>query len=1220
MPKTVIFLVLGLGICNSAFIEAASVPAIKVIQDNGSSITIEFELQGYEFEQIDINGTTCSRIILPGQVTFLEKGMPELPTIARNIIIPDDAQMDYRIIAVDYETKPIETIIPSRGSFSRSIDPNTIPYTFDKFYQTNSWWPKNTVELYEPFILRDYRGLTVRFNPFQYNPAKNELKIAKRLVVEVYETSKGGANVIIKKKSSITREFANIYENIFLNFNQARYDSISERAGRMIIICADAFMNNMESFKTWKRMKGIETKMVTISSIGNNETAIKNFIQNEYNAGDLVWVLLVGDGNEVVPATGTVGWANGEDADPVYAYTAGGDYYPDIFISRFSSRNGNAINIDKQTSRSIEYEKSPQTGANWYHVGLGIASNQGSPTDKERCNWLRDSLLLYYYTSVDSSYDPWGTSAIIKSKIEAGTGIINYIGHGSTTGWSNGGGFSISDINSLNNPWLLPFVLSVACVVGNFNGSDCYCEASVTAGTVSDPDGFLVHWGSSINQHWVEPCYGQEGAVNLLTHDKKNTAGGIFFNGACYMIEYYAGHEYAVDMAQTWTIFGDASLQLRTDTPQLMTVNHASAIFLGQTTFDVSVPGVQNALVGLYIDTLSVGHGYTNAAGNVTIPLDPPPSSPGTMYITVTAYNRIPYLGSVPITSSSGPYVVLGTQIIDDASGGNNDGVVNPGETIDYGMYGKNVGTSTAYSVFGLLSESDPYVSLSIDSSWYGNIAADDSLLSNPYYQFTVATNCPNNHGISFDLEFHDIDDTVWTATPLVTVYAPVLTYQDHAVVGGNGNGILDPGETANLVVTIENEGGGTAASVTSTLMTSSSYITINDPSGNFGTIDPGNTANNAADPYTVTASPSTPYGTEIDFEIEVVSGIYIDTLDFVLVVGQLVPSDTGLYYAYYSGGPHVQSPVFEWIAIDSTQTQNPGTSLDLSDDETVQVSLPFTFVYYGVNYTQISICSNGWIAMGVETSTDYTNTGIPGSDGPEAMIAGIWDDLDPGNSGEPSDVYYYNDASNNRFIVQWFRCEHFSSGYHEDFEIILYDPVVYPTPTGDGEIIVQYLIEMQQADNTLGIENFSETVGIQYYLDGTYDPLAAVVTDSFAIKYTTYPPDWVGIKEEGGFASLPLKTLLGVMYPNPGLGVMSIRYQIASVSNISLCVYDAAGRLVRTVIKGKCEPGYYTQVWDSRDDLGRRVPAGVYFVRFAANPVGETDDYQRTEKAVLLK
>jgi len=52
----------------------------------------------------------------------------------------------------------------------------------------------------------------------------------------------------------------------------------------------------------------------------------------------------------------------------------------------------------------------------------------------------------------------------------------------------------------------------------------------------------------------------------------------------------------------------------------------------------------------------------------------------------------------------------------------------------------------------------------------------------------------------------------------------------------------------------------------------------------------------------------------------------------------------------------------------------------------------------------------------------------------------------------------------------------------------------------------------------------------------------------------------------------------------------------------------------VRTVVSGKCEPGYYTMIWDTKDDADRAVPAGVYFIRF------EADDYQRVEKAILLR
>jgi hypothetical protein len=467
---------------------------------------------------------------------------------------------------------------------------------------------------------------------------------------------------------------------------------------------------------------------------------------------------------------------------------------------------------------------------------------------------------------------------------------------------------------------------------------------------------------------------------------------------------------------------------------------------------------------------------------------------------------------------------------------------------------------------------------------------------------------------LSFDLEFHDTADSIFTSHPSVTVYAPMLVYDDCAVVGGNG--ILDPGETVDLVVTLSNEGGAQAENVTSTLTSGSSYITINDNSGAFGTIAAGGTGSNASDPYNVTADAGTPYGTSVDFSVVVTAGIYVDTVDFSLIVGQLVPTDTGYYYTYYSGGPHIWSPVFDWVAIDTTQTTYPGVSLNLGDDAYVVVSLPFTFKYYGVNYTQLTISSNGWVAFGTQTSSYLSNYGIPSSSGPSAMIAGVWDDLDPGNTGQPSDIYHYYDAANHRFIIEYFQVEHYSAGFHETFEIILYDPVYYPTPTADGEVFVQYLVPLQQTDVTLGIENAGQNVGIQYYFDGTYHALAMPVTDSFALRYTTIPPDYVGIEDNPALTALPAKTMLGAVYPNPFRGQLRIDYVVMPADGKArLCVYDAAGRMVRDLSGGVAATGAVTSmVWDARDERGRVVPSGVYFVRL------DTDAHAGAQKAILLK
>ncbi len=247
--------------------------------------------------------------------------------------------------------------------------------------------------------------------------------------------------------------------------------------------------------------------------------------------------------------------------------------------------------------------------------------------------------------------------------------------------------------------------------------------------------------------------------------------------------------------------------------------------------------------------------------------------------------------------------------------------------------------------------------------------------------------------------------------------------------------------------------------------------------------------------------------------------------------------------------------------------------------------------------------------------SYDFSNTSIPNIDGPPSMIAGIWDYLEPGTAGQPGDIYYFYDAPNHRFIVEFFMIEHYPTlGYHETFEIILYDPAYNATPTGDGEILVQYLTALQLPTSvTIGIENEPQTVGIQYNYNNNYDSLAVDITNEFAILYTTIVPT-PGVEEYGKSGILPTQTQMMTLHPNPFTRSMSISYQVSSSGSVDLRVYDAAGRMVSTLAEGSRDPGYYTVQWHGLDDQGRKVPAGVYFIKFSA------DNYQNVQKTVLLK
>lgn len=95
---------------------------------------------------------------------------------------------------------------------------------------------------------------------------------------------------------------------------------------------------------------------------------------------------------------------------------------------------------------------------------------------------------------------------------------------------------------------------------------------------------------------------------------------------------------------------------------------------------------------------------------------------------------------------------------------------------------------------------------------------------------------------------------------------------------------------------------------------------------------------------------------------------------------------------------------------------------------------------------------------------------------------------------------------------------------------------------------------------------------------------------------------------------AVPLSYALHQNYPNPFAQQTDIRFQLPVSSHTTLSIYDAAGRLVRTLIDGAKEPGYYLVDWDGRDETGRKVSTGVYFCRLQAG------DFARAKRMAVLK
>jgi hypothetical protein len=622
---------------------------VTVLESTPQRIAIEYKVGGFEQHDLVIDGQTYSMISLPGEAERLDRGLPELPVVARSVIIPENRRMDLRVTAVEYKDLHGITPIPSKGNLLRTVDPAQVPLSFDAFYTGNAWYPEQDATQREPYIMRDYRGTTVVATPIRYQPSTGTLRVATRMVVELYDAGQGGANVLVRDGilSAVDVSFDEVYRGHFLNYGMQRdkYATVPE-TGSMLVICYDAFAPAMQTFVDWKNQSGLPTTLVLMSQVGTTSAQVTTFIANQYNQSSnpkLAFVLLIGDSGQIPTPS-----SDGGSADPIYGKITGSDWYPEVFIGRFSAEN--IAQVQTQVLRSINYEKEPLlAGGAWYAKGTGIASNQGPGDDGEydyqHIGNIRTKLLNYGYTFVDAIYDPSATAAMVSTALNQGRSIINYCGHGSQNAWSSSG-FSSTHVNALTNDHMLPFIFSVACVNGQFASSSCFAEAWLRASHNGNPTGAVAAYMSSINQSWNPPMAAEDEADDLLVQDRARTFGSLCFNGSCLMIDQYGSG--GASMFNTWHIFGDPSLRVRTKAPTPIVATHPDSIDVGTTALQVATdcPG---AICGLADGGTALGSAVADGSGNATVVLLDTLTVGQTLTLTVTGYNRIPHIAQITV-------------------------------------------------------------------------------------------------------------------------------------------------------------------------------------------------------------------------------------------------------------------------------------------------------------------------------------------------------------------------------------------------------------------------------------------------------------------------------------------------------------------------------------------------------------------------------------------
>lgn len=652
---------------------------ISLISDDGVTAVIQFNPGAMMQKSVTTPAGEALIITVDDGTPILQKGDPDLPKLTASIIIPDDKNMQVMVTGSSYTDYENVLVAPSKGSLKRDVTPGSVPYEYGTSYEEDAFFPNHIAEMRDPYILRDFRGQTVIVYPYQYNPVTKTLRAYSEITVTISPKNKGMAVNVLERNfisDKIAREFDQVYAGHFLNYgSNTRYDHMEEE-GNMLIISYGSFMDEMQPFVDWKRQRGLPVDMVDIATVGNSKTSIKSYVTNYYNTNGLTYLLLVGDDSQVKTSSTSAG-----DSDNEYGFISGNDHYQEIFVGRFSATTGTEVTT--QVNRIIAYEKTP-IDDNYFSKGICMASNEGAnigddgEADYEHEDLIRQQLLDYTYTEVAELFD--GTHGNVdaagnpsdnnlRDLVNAGAGIIQYTGHGSTTSLGTTG-FNNSDVNTLTNTTKWPFIWVVGCSVGDFKSTTCFAEAWARATSNGQPTGAISSFMSTILQSWAEPMEAQDEINLILTEsylDKINrTYGGLSINGCFSMNDKYGNN--GNEMTDTWVIFGDPSLVVRTAQPTTMNVSHNASIAPGSGSFSVSCD-MEDALAavtvnGTILATAKVSGGTAYLSFDALTGTDP-------LTLTITGFNKAPYITTIPVEETSHGHVLGDVNIMGAANGMN---------------------------------------------------------------------------------------------------------------------------------------------------------------------------------------------------------------------------------------------------------------------------------------------------------------------------------------------------------------------------------------------------------------------------------------------------------------------------------------------------------------------------------------------------------------------
>ena len=817
---------------------------VCVLKSNWDRIELEYRGDALSSSVEQTPEGEFIRLSLPGEGRCPSIGEPELPAVIRLVQVPFGARVTPEFRVTESETISVDGLIYPRQPSAPKI-PGYNPdehftVNWDSYYQ-DSFLLQSPVEIQDIAVARSYRIASIRIQPVNYNPVSGELIVIKRgkLTLRLSDSDIDRTHRIKSRYRSW--HFEKIAKSVLLNPDDFEPKWVVPTDIGFYIITPDGYTDEIASYAHWKSRKGYKVVVATTSETGTSASSIKSYIQSRYDSGPIVpdFVLIIGDVGDVTAYNGDV---TGEVTDVKYTLLSGGDYLPDIFIGRWSVASSSQLT--NLVTRYLDYEQFNYTITTWADKACFIASNDYS------YHGVAEGTHQY---AIDTYFNPagftcdhikgyyGGSTGDITNAINNGRMIVNYSGHGSDDSWG-GPSFSQSNVRALTNQDMYPFVISNACLTGKFSVGECFMETWIR----QTNKGAIAALGAADYSYWD-----QDDEMERRMYDSTFVAGYYFLDGMTQKGLYGVYAEYpgtgngdAKYYFEEYNLLGDPSTALWFRVPQPLTAAHPENIYLGPNDVDITVTSsgspVEDALVCITNDDDIHTAAYTNSSGQVTLSIDC--TVVDTLYITATAYNKIPYTGEITVTGGDAPHIVYQSYTLDDdrvlPSNGDGEGDASIGEIIEMALTLENSGTEDAASVEATIRTSDPYVIIRDSVKSFGNIPAGATRTSIENYLFEVLSDIPDEHIANFTIIATDAEDSSWASTFDITLHSPLISAVNYTVNDETDHdGFIEPGEDATINVNLLNSGSKTAYTVQATLISLSPHLVITTGTAFYGDI-----------------------------------------------------------------------------------------------------------------------------------------------------------------------------------------------------------------------------------------------------------------------------------------------------------------------------------------------------------------------------------------------